>query len=102
MFINIVFTNELLFRLKMIESPLCTFCKQEIESIEHLFFYCNVTKSFWEVFCSILLEPLERSLAEVLIPSITERNCSPTEWDLLELPVAVGWTGVFKPGRECR
>lgn len=46
-----------------------------------------------------LLEPLERAIAEVLIPSITERNCSPTEWDLLELPVAVGWTGVFKPGR---
>lgn len=54
MFINIVFTNELLFRLKMIESPLCTFCKREIESIEHLFFYCNVTKTFWEVFCSWL------------------------------------------------
>ena len=50
-----------------------------------------------------LLEPLERALAEVLIPSITERNCSPTEQDLLELPAgAFGWTWVFKSGRECR
>ena len=38
----------------MIDSPLCTFCKREIESIEHLFFYCNVTKTFWEAFCSWL------------------------------------------------
>ena len=37
-----------------------------------------------------LLEPLERALAEVLIPSITERNCSPAERDLLELPVRFG------------
>ena len=51
---NIVFTNENMFRLKMIDSPLCTFCKREIESIEHLFFYCNVTKTFWEAFCSWL------------------------------------------------
>ena len=51
---NIVFTNEKMFRLKMIDSPLCTFCKREIESIEHLFFYCNVTKTFWEAFCSWL------------------------------------------------
>ena len=36
-----------------------------------------------------LLEPLERAIAEVLIPSITERNCSSTERDLLELPC--GW-----------
>ena len=32
--------------------PLCTFCKQEFESFEHIFFYYNVTKAFWEAFCS--------------------------------------------------
>ena len=51
---NIVFTNEKLFRLKMINSPLCTFCKRENESIEHLFFYCDVTMIFWEALCSWL------------------------------------------------
>ena len=30
------------------------FCKQEIESIEHLFFYHDVTKVFWEALCSWL------------------------------------------------
>ena len=42
---NIIFTNEKLFRFKMIDSPLCTFCQTEDESPEHLFFHCNVTKS---------------------------------------------------------
>ena len=28
--------------------------KREIESIEHLFWYCNVTKNFREAFCSWL------------------------------------------------
>jgi len=35
---NIVFTNEKLFRLKIVDSPSCTVCKRENESIEHLFF----------------------------------------------------------------
>ena len=51
---NIAFTNEKLFRLKMIDSPLRTFCKREIESIQHLFFYCDVTMIFWEALCSWL------------------------------------------------
>ena len=50
----IVFTNEKLFRLKMTDLPLCTFCNQETESLEHLFFYCDVTMTFWEVLCSWL------------------------------------------------
>ena len=44
-----------------------------------------------------LLEPLVRALAEVLIPSITERNCSPAERDLLELPVRLGGLGFLNP-----
>ena len=44
-----------------------------------------------------LLEPLERALPDVLIPSITEHNCSPTEWDLLELPVWLGGLGFLNP-----
>ena len=43
---NIVFTNEKMFRLKMIDSPLCTFCKREIESIEHLFFLLQCEEDF--------------------------------------------------------
>ena len=31
---DIVYTNDKLFRFKMIESPLCTFCQKEDESLE--------------------------------------------------------------------
>ena len=54
---NIVFTNEKLIRVKMIDSPLCTFCKQEIESIEHLFFYYDVTMIFWNNNYKIGVQP---------------------------------------------
>ena len=61
---NIVFTNEKLFKIKMIDSPQCTFCKNEIESLEHLFYNCEITRSLWVALrsrlmeCNINLEPL--------------------------------------------
>ena len=39
---DIVYTNDKLFRFKMIESPLCTFCQREDESLEHLLFHCTM------------------------------------------------------------
>ena len=42
---NIVFTNETLSKIKMTDSPQCTFCKNEIESLEHLFYNCKMTRS---------------------------------------------------------
>ena len=45
-----------MFRLNMTDSPSCTFCKREVESFEHLFFYCDITKTFWEALCSWLGE----------------------------------------------
>ncbi len=39
-------TRERLYKLKMSESDLCTFCDEEIETIEHLFLECEVTKAF--------------------------------------------------------
>ena len=47
---DIIFTNEKLFRFKMINSPLCNFCKKEVESLEHLFYYCKCTEAFWQAF----------------------------------------------------
>jgi len=41
---DIIYTNDKLFRFKMIESPLCTFCQKEDESLEHLLFRCYATK----------------------------------------------------------
>ena len=44
--------------------PQCTFCKNEIESLGHLFYNCEITRSFWVALsswlmeCNINLEPL--------------------------------------------
>ena len=53
---DIVYTNDKLFRFKMIESPLCTFCQKEDESLEHLLFYCNVTENVWHAFSSWIIK----------------------------------------------
>ena len=44
----IVFTNEKLFRFGITQSPLCTFCQKEDESIEHLLFSCKESCEFWK------------------------------------------------------
>ena len=53
---SITFTNEEMLKFKMTDSPLCFFCKREAESHEHLLYCCDVTKTFWEAFCSWLGE----------------------------------------------
>ena len=35
---RIIPTNDYLYKLKKVNSPLCTFCKTEIENTDHLFF----------------------------------------------------------------
>ena len=47
-----------------------------------------------------MLESLERAIAEVLIPSITERNCSPVERELVELPERMGGLGFTNPAQS--
>jgi len=48
-----------------------------------------------------LLEPLERAIADVLIPSITSHHCStPSERDLLALPVRLGGLGIINPSQD--
>ena len=51
---DIVFTNEKLFRFKMTDSPLCSFFKKDVESLEHLLFHCTFVESFWKTFTSWL------------------------------------------------
>ena len=44
---RILYTNKMLFKFKKIDSPLCDFCEKELETIEHLFFYCTKVCTFW-------------------------------------------------------
>ena len=44
-----------------------------------------------------LLQPLERAISDVLIPSLIGRNCSKAERDLVALPVRMGGLGLINP-----
>jgi hypothetical protein len=43
-------TGSFLYKIKYTDSPYCVFCKTEIETIEHLFWYCPVSKNITEQF----------------------------------------------------
>ena len=45
------------------------------------------------------LEPLERAIADLLVPAITEHVTTQEEQDLLELPVCLGGLGLVNPAR---
>ena len=44
---RIVYINKSLFKMKLIDSPMCTFCNLLEESLEHLFCNCSCSKEFW-------------------------------------------------------
>lgn len=45
------------------------------------------------------LEPLERAIADLLVPAITEHAITQEERGLLELPVRLGGLGLINPAR---
>ena len=49
-FNNILYLNEKLFKFKIVDSPLCSLCETENESMLHLFFECAVTSNLLEQF----------------------------------------------------
>ena len=45
---NILFLNRFIFyKLSLCDTPLCSFCKGEEETLDHFFFYCPITSNFW-------------------------------------------------------
>ena len=53
---RILFTDSKLFKLKLVESPLCSFCDKNEETLEHLFVFCEHSKAFWKEISSWLHE----------------------------------------------
>ena len=48
---NTLYLNERQFKLKAVESPQCSLCKQFKGSVLHLFCTCSVTRNLWAKFC---------------------------------------------------
>ena len=44
---RLVATNSFLYKIKLKDSPICTFCKVENETLAHLFWSCEIIRSFW-------------------------------------------------------
>ena len=44
---RILATNELLFKMKILNNKMCSFCKAETENIEHLFIGCIKVENLW-------------------------------------------------------
>ena len=44
---QLIYTNKTLYKMKKIDSPLCTFCKISEESLEHLFCRRDFIVAFW-------------------------------------------------------
>jgi len=50
----ILYTNSILHKMKLIPSPLCTFCEDHEETLEHLLVKCVYTKESWSATTSWL------------------------------------------------
>ena len=53
---RILFTNAKLSKLKLVESPLCTFCSKDDETLEHVFVFCQSSRAFWKEISNWLRE----------------------------------------------
>lgn len=45
--LNLIFTNDRLFKWKKVDSPMCSFCNRVVETMPHLFFHCNTAATLW-------------------------------------------------------
>ena len=76
---DILFTNSRLAKIGLIQSDLCTFCNTDVETTDHLFFYCVYSRAFWEEFESywIAIAKEQRKLdLKTILVGVTDTECS--------------------------
>ena len=44
---NNLYLNKSLYKMKLADTPLCTFCQREEETINHLFLECEYSETHW-------------------------------------------------------
>ena len=57
---RIICTNNLLHKMKILQSPMCTFCKSYDESIYHLFCECEIVQDYWSDVENLILQKTGR------------------------------------------
>ena len=72
---SILYTNSKLHKIGYISDNLCSFCKQESETLQHFFYGCSHSSSFWKDFESYYLswtsQQIHLNWKEVLIGVLT-------------------------------
>ena len=75
---SILYTNTKLYKMGFRTNDLCSFCKGQPESLNHLLFHCPYSKQFWKDFeiywCIISNQKIRLSLQNVLVGIITETS----------------------------
>ena len=76
---NFLYTNEKLHKVKISDTPLCTFCNSEIETLVHLFVECNKETNVWQEVIDKLLQPfgvtnLTKSVIILGVETTPEQN----------------------------
>ena len=91
-------TNKFLFRCKYKDSPLCSFCNTEEESIVHLFWECPVVSLLWKKFEKLLNDNcsvcVHLKLSEQLIIFGTKKNVVTDK--ALDLMLVLGKFFIYK------
>ena len=59
---SILYTNKKLFKIGYSEHDKCTFCDNESETLDHLFFNCSISNIFWTNFEKYLFTLTKKSL----------------------------------------
>ena len=67
---NVLYLNNMLFRFKKVDSPLCSYCNEEEETPLHLFHSCLKTKQLWnrlrQYFSQFINIPLSTPQSSIL------------------------------------
>ena len=77
---RILYTNEMLFRFKKVDSPSCDRCGIELETVEHLFFSCTKVSAFWDELYDLLISLNTRAtpfdVKDIIFGIICPKNTS--------------------------
>ena len=85
----IIFTNEKLNLIGVVESPNCTFCQEEAESVEHLLFSCRISSDFWKHVLSWLRD------TDLHVGTINESDVIFGKFDIVEDYILSMWIGKY-------
>ena len=64
---NALYLNKRLFQCKLVESPLCSMCGVEDETVTHLFAECRYSTKLWE-------ELQNASASKLSLPNVSDQN----------------------------